>query len=139
MSERYDRNNITASTPLKGVTAREVYAKSDRRIISDIVLEQVKLIDAQINIAHGSGFNRIKHELPTNFSINNLDKSDGQTMIYSELLMMYKNPEPTGKGFDDVTIHLGKKPYISIGWLNGMDQDEKKARLLFINSCMIRK
>lgn len=127
------------TTPVRGLTQRELFAKSDRRIIQDIVQEQVKVIDVEITTAHSAGFNHIEHELPVNFSINNLDKADAQTMIYSEILMLYKNPENQGgKGFEDVYIDVGLKPMLHISWLNGMDDDERKRRKEFIFSCTQR-
>lgn len=131
----------TPSTPMTGLTARELFAKSDRRIIQEIVREQVKLIDAAITSAHTAGFNQIEQELPVNFSINNMNKSDAQTMIYSEILMIYKNPEDRGgKGFDNVTIdYTVSKAYLHIRWLNGMDPDEKERRRQIIKDCMVLK
>src|ERR1700743_322540 len=114
---------------MKGVTIRELYAKSNRKIIDEIVRDQVKLIDAAILIAHSSGFNYIEHELPINFDINNLDKADAQTMIYSEIILIYTKPEPIGRGFENVCIDIGLEPKLQISWLNGMDNNERGRRL----------
>lgn len=131
----------TPSTPMTGLTARELFAKSDRKIIQEIVKEQVKLIDAAINTAHSAGFSQIEQELPTNFNINNMSKSDAQTMIYSELIMIYKNPEEQGgKGFEDVSIdYTATKAFLHIKWLNGMDPAEKERRKRIIRDCMVQR
>lgn len=120
----------------RGITYSELFAKSDRRIIQDIVNDQIKVIDAKISIAHGSGFSEITYELPINFNINNMSKSDAQTLIYSEILMAYKLPEPNGKGFGNVTIDMGMKSIIRIGWINGMDAEERERRNKYIKECM---
>jgi hypothetical protein len=126
------------STPARGVTARDLFAKSNRRIISDIVQEHVRLIDGAITNAHAAGFNRIEYELPVNFSINNMSKADAQTLIYSEILLIYKTPEPEGKGFEDIRIEPGvKSSKIFITWLNGMDVDERDDRQRVIRSCLV--
>lgn len=124
----------TLSTPMIGLTADELLQKSDRRIIHDIVQQQIKLIDAQITNAHTMGFDQITYELPVNFQINAMSKSDAQTLIYSELLMIYSEPSPKGKGFDSVAIDLSEKSTMFIKWRNGMNSDERKSRQAYINS-----
>lgn len=122
-------------TQVRGLTQRELYAKSDRRIVTDIVYDLVRVIDAAIQTAHSSGFCYIEHELPTNFGINNMNKTDAQTMIYSELLMLYSNPESEGgKGFSDCTIDIGIKTILKIKWLNGIDDAERIRRKSIIAS-----
>lgn len=137
MSERNNKSLLTPSTQVGGLTAHELFAKSDRSLIHEIVREQVKLIDAEIITAHTAGFNHIEHELPINFNINNMNKSDAQTMIYSELLMIYKNPIPEGKGFNKVYIDGGLKSKLHIYWLNGMNAAERKRRNQFISECQL--
>lgn len=129
----------SATTPVRGITAKQLFAKSDNRIIQDIVQEQVKLIDGRLLVAQGAGFSSIEYELPTNFSINNMDKKDAQIMIYSEILLMYKNPEPSGKGFEEVHImSSGIKKILKIDWVNGMDDEERKRREKIIQGCVFR-
>jgi hypothetical protein len=123
--------------PARGLTARSLFQKSNREIIRTIVQDQVKSIDSQIAAAHSSGFNRIEHELPVNFNINNLDKADAQTMVYSEILSIYKSPEPEGKGFKEVYIDPGVKTTLHIKWLNGMDESERARRRQIILSCTL--
>lgn len=121
---------------VKGVTARKLLQQSNREIIKNIVQDEVKRIDAKIQTAHAAGFNHIEHELPSTFNINNLDKADAQTMIYSEILAIYKTPEPDGKGFDEVYIDpSGLVSYLHIYWLNGMDESERDRRRELIKSC----
>ena len=132
-------NNMSMDNyiPARGLTARSLFQKSNREIIRAIVQDQVKSIDSQIAAAHSSGFNRIEHELPMNFNINNLDKADAQIMIYSEILSIYKSPEPDGKGFDEVYIDLGVKKTLHIRWLNGMDEIERAPPRQLISSCTL--
>jgi hypothetical protein len=132
---------LTPSQPTKGLTQRELFAKSDRKIVREIVSDQERLIDASILTAHRSGFNHIEHELPVNFNISNMDKADAQTMIYSELLTIYKSPESAGgKGFENVHIDMiSLKPILRINWLNGMDDDERRRRREYIRGCMLGK
>jgi len=104
-----------------------------------VIREQITLIDSAITTAHCSGFNHVVHELPSNFNINNLDKKDAQTLIWSEILMTYKNPESLGgKGFESVRIEVGSRPLLHITWLNGMDDAERKRRKEFILACATR-
>jgi predicted nuclease with RNAse H fold len=125
-----------SSIPAKGLTYQELFTKAGLRVVREIIQEQVRVIDAAILTAHNSGFNRIEHELPTNFNINNLDKADAQTLIYSELLMIYKKPEKEGgKGFKNVTIDVGVKTILHINWLNGISEEERKRRKAYIINC----
>lgn len=124
--------------PARGLTAKTLFQKSNREIIKTIVQEQIKVIDSKIATAHSSGFNHIEHELPVNFNINNLDKADAQTMIYSELLSIYKKDEPDGKGFEQVYIDPGLKTIFHVYWLNGMDNDEREERRKLISACTRR-
>jgi hypothetical protein len=129
--------NITPTVAVKGLTARDLYSRSDRSAVHDAVYEQVKAIDAAILAANVSGFSRIEHELPTSFTnINNLSKADAQTLVYSEILMIYKLPEPDGKGFTDTHILLGHRSILVISWLNGMESAERDTRQQFVRDCM---
>lgn len=120
---------------VKGITARTLFKNSNREIIKNIIQDQIRIIDAKIQVAHSSGFDSITHELPINFIINNMSKSDAQLLIYSELITTYKNPEPDGKGFRDVHIDLGSKPMLYIKWINGMDDEERRRRYKIITRC----
>ena len=129
-------SQLMPTIKLTGLTARELFAKSDRRVAEFYVKDQIKIIDAAITRAHQGGLNYVEHELPVNFPIHNLSKSDAQTLIYSELLMIYKSPEPIGKGFEKVVIDLGPRSVIKLSWLNGLDNEEKTSRQEFIRDCM---
>jgi len=124
----------TLSTPMIGLTADDLLQKSDLRIVHDIVQQQIKLIDAQIINNHTMGFDQIAYDLPVNFQINAMNKSDAQTLIYSELLMIYSGPPPKGKGFPYVAIDLGEKSTMHIKWRNGMNSDERRSRQAYIQS-----
>ncbi len=124
---------------VSGLTARMLFQKSNREIVKNIVNDLMRTIDTLIATTHQSGFNYIEYELPLNFSINNVSKSDAQTLIYSELLTIYKTPEPKGKGFDNVAISITPtKTTLYINWINGMDNDERVQRKKIINSCLLK-
>ncbi len=123
---------------VRGLTARELFAKSRRKVIADIVQDQIRVIDAEISTNHTAGFNSIAHELPVNFNIGGMDKADAQTIVYSEILSTYKESEDKGgKGFDNVYIEPGERPKLYIYWVNGMDDDERRQRMEFIKSCCL--
>lgn len=115
-----------------GITSRELEARTDRRIIKNIITAIVHDIDAKIVNAHAAGYNTITYDLPVNFEINCFDKRDAQTFVYSEILVIYTAPEPEGRGFTNVSLALDPKPTLRITWLNGMDAAEKKSRLSII-------
>lgn len=123
----------------RGTTARSLYQKSNREIVDQIIREQIRAIDSAIEVAHSSGFSHIEYELPVNFSINNLDKMDAQTLIYSEIILKYKDPESNGgKGFTKTFIDLGPpRVMLHIHWLNGMDAEERKRRREIIASSLM--
>ena len=114
---------------IRGITISSLMKRSDdRKIIQNYVNDQVRVIDTKIVTSHASGGNFIEHELPSNFNINNMEKADAQTMIYSELITTYVK-----KGFTKVYIDLGSKPKLFIRWLNGMDKEERQYRQKIIH------
>lgn len=122
-----------------GLTASSLLKQSNREIIKNIVHDQIKIIDTKIATAHSGGFNHIKHELPVNFNINNMDKSDAQTMVYSELLLHYaKSEEEGGKGFT-VNINNNARDIAEfhVYWVNGMDAKEREYRKNIIRKYMV--
>jgi len=123
-------------TPTRGITAKDLLKNSEYSVIKTQVEELITSIDAAIQKAHSSGFNSTTYPLPTNFGANNLSKSEAQVLAYSEILMVYKEPHPIGKGFDDVTIDIGEKPMLNIRWVNGMDENEKAERKKYIAECV---
>jgi len=132
--------DLTPITVSRGINARELQAKSAKRLVQEIVNEQIRLIDSEITTSHTNGANSIKHELPINFSINSMSKSDAQTLIYSELLLVYKNPISSGgKGFDNVQIDVGNESFLYINWINGMDAEERKQRMAYIRDCSVSR
>jgi hypothetical protein len=125
----------------RGLTVSSLMKNSNRFIVQNIVQDQMRIIDAKISTAHQSGFDSITHELPVNFNINNMDKSESQTLIYSELISIYSTPERDGgKGFTNISIEGGAtKTTLYIQWINGMDEKEKEQRQKIIRDHMIRK
>ena len=127
----------------RGLTLSRLTQNSSRTVIQNIVREQLKLIDAAIISAHHSGFNKIEHQLPVNFGINNMVKADAQIMIYSEIIMLLTTPEEQGgKGFDHVWIDItpvGNNATLIIQWLNGMDNEEILDRKKMIASRALRR
>lgn len=132
-------SNFRPTTPTSGITQSELFAKSDRRVVKDTVVELIRVIDQQIQTAHASGFNKVACELPVNFNLNNMSKADAQTMVYSELVMLYRQDEPKGKGFENTYIEIGPKSILHISWVNGMDDEEKNMRNAVIKQCLHRK
>jgi hypothetical protein len=124
---------IPRCTP-RGLTAEDLFKRSRRHAVETIVNEQVQLIDAQINVAHGAGFNQIVYTLPNTIDIAGMDKATAQTLIYSEILMVYAD-----KGFTDVYIDPGEHSNIHVRWINGMDEDERRDRLRYIESRYLPK
>jgi ferredoxin-fold anticodon binding domain-containing protein len=116
----------------RGITVASLMKQSNRNIVQTIVQDQIKIIDAKISTVHAGGGNQIDHELPTNFNLNNMNKSDAQTLIYSEIIMTYLN-----KGFSDTYIDLGLKPHLYVKWLNGMDATERERRQKIIKDHLL--
>jgi len=83
------------------------------------------------------GLNKIVYELRTNYNMNSFNKMDAQTLVYSELIRIYKED----KGFADTCIEIGEPSRLHIKWVNGMDDEEKKQRMLYIteNSLKAKK
>jgi hypothetical protein len=122
----------------RGLTAQILFKQSNRDVIQVLVADQISVIDAKIAVAHQAGFNTIDYELPVNFSINNMDKADAQTLVYSELIKLYSDPEPKGKGFQ-AYIELNSTPRIHIFWVNGMDDAERKQRNELIRNHLLSR
>ncbi len=111
----------------KGITAAYLIQKSNRQIVATLCDDLVKVIDAKIQTAHQNGFSETQQELPINFNITGMDRQDAQTLVYSELIQIYKD-----KGFDSenigITFGVGGTSSFHIKWLNGMDEDEREKR-----------
>lgn len=124
----------------RGLTLGRLTQNSSRTIVQNIVREQIKLIDGEITTAHHSGFNTVEHQLPSNFALNNMVKSDAQVMIYSELLYLLTTPEDEGgKGFEHVKINLsGNEATLIIRWVNGMDNEEMSERKKLIGQYTVK-
>lgn len=121
----------------KGVTAAYLMQKSNRHIVSTICDDLVKVIDTKIQTAHQNGFSEMEQDLPINFNINGMPRQDAQTLIYSELIQIYKD-----KGFDaddiGLTFGVGGTAQFHIRWLNGMDDTERDQRKQLIAKHMWR-
>jgi hypothetical protein len=122
----------------KGITYSDLVNRTDTRVIQTIIDQQIKVIDVAIATAHSAGADFVEHALPINFSFNNMSKAEAQTLIYSELLSLYKTPESRGgKGFTTVYItDISTNPTMHIKWVNRMNDDEKERRNRFIKSCL---
>jgi hypothetical protein len=112
-------------------TASNLRTRSNRSAIADIIKTHTRLIDIKIENAHAKGRDMIKYELPTTFSLPNMDKVDQQLLVYSELIKLYSDNEPDGRGMnvtyevidDDTRVHI-----LKISWLNGMSDNERSKR-----------
>jgi hypothetical protein len=123
----------------KGVTAKDLLEKSSRPMVDIYVEDLVRKIDTEILTAHKLNKDSTTVELPTIFSINNMDKADAQTLIYSEIILLYKRPvEQGGRGFN-VHIDIGIRTFIHIKWINGMNDEEKNQRKKIIRDVSIGK
>jgi hypothetical protein len=123
----------------KGVTAKDLLEKSSRPMVDIYVEDLVRKIDTEILTAHKLNKDSTTVELPTIFSINNMDKADAQTLIYSEIILLYKRPvEQGGRGFN-VRIDIGIRTFIHIKWINGMNDEEKNQRKKIIRDVSIGK
>lgn len=120
----------------KGLTLTELLRTSNRDIVRIICDDQVKVIDEQLRIAKANGGSAIKYHLPINFDIIGMNRMDAQTLIYSELIEIYKQKE-----FQEENIKLQQESpndiYLCIRWVNGMDKDEKIKRLNIIKRHLV--
>lgn len=121
------------------VNADELQSKSTMTNVKRIVNEQIKIIDNAIIDAHNSGFNTLTYNLPTNFDLNNMDKSDAQILIYSDIINTYATP--IVKGGRGLTVHIdvGVNPILYIHWINGMSESDRLNRVNLIRSHTIHK
>ncbi len=117
-----------ATTNTIGITQNSLLAKTDRSIIRDNVNSDITTIDQKITQAHAMGHNKVVYELRTNYIMQNFSKIEAQTLVYSELIRIYKED----KGFTDTYIEIGEPSKLHISWLSGMDEDEKKQRMSYI-------
>jgi hypothetical protein len=113
-----------------GVTISTLEKQTNKSIIENIVRNQVRLIDARIVEANQAGFDRIDYELPVSFVVKNMTREESQTWVYSELLETYMNPESAGgKGFTHTYLSgTGVRPYLTIHWVNGLSEGDRRRR-----------
>jgi hypothetical protein len=113
---------------VKGITVNSLRDVTNGDIIKTIIQDQIKLIDAKIMTAHDAGFNKIEYDLPTNFSINGLEKADMQLIVYSELVKIYGTPvRDGGKGFT-IRVEIGTTSKLHISWPCTMQNGEREER-----------
>jgi len=130
---------IRPTVKSRGIDCHTLIARSDRSVLQEIVHKEIEVIDTAILAAHAGGFSQITYALPTTFAINNMNKKDAQTLVWSELLMIYKESPPYGKGYDKVYIIPDVAPKIFIEWVNNMDDAERAKRRDYIRKCTISK
>ena len=113
------------------VKASTLMTNANQQIINAIIQDNIYRIDARISIANQSGMCFVEYPLPTTLSINNMEKSDIQTIVYSELIKIYTKPENKGgKGFSDVCLKVisSDRIILRIQWNNGMTEDNRRER-----------
>jgi hypothetical protein len=99
------------------------------------VQEQAAIIDGKITTAHSAGYNIVEHDLPTSFNVPSVSMSDAQLLVYSELVRLYAQPEPSGKGFKDLIIDTaGTRPVMVLRWINHVNEAEMKNRRELLQS-----
>lgn len=118
----------------QGLTYSQLTRRSPRENLRRIVQDQITQIDAMILEAQTAGANRIDYYLPTTFSDVGMPRADAQLLVYSDLVDVYQQPEPQGKGFPIVSIDgfngsAQEKPTLRVGWVNALDPEEKKRRM----------
>lgn len=112
---------------------------SNRVEIDAHVRELQETIDATILRAHRSGFNSVCVEMPTNLVVTNMEKSDVEALVFSEIIDTYKKSEEDGgRGFDNTYLtRKGEQIYLNIRWVNGMSATEREARKQIIKDALV--
>jgi hypothetical protein len=121
-------------TNVSGITVSTLYKKTNSYLLREFVRNHINLIDSRIIAAHNAGLNGVTYELPTTVAIGNMDLADAQMLAYSELIMIYRDPIPKGKGFR-VRITLGPVSYLHIYWDASISPAEKARRQAVIKEC----
>lgn len=107
-----------------GVTADYLFKRSNRQPIKLMIDDLVRNIDNQILCAHESGNSFIVYELPTVIPMFGIKPSDAKTIIYSELIEIYKK-----KGFKNIILdQQNQHVFIIIKWINGLTDEERQKR-----------
>lgn len=110
------------------VTKEYLLKRSSRESLKIIIDGLTKTIDSAILMQHDAGFNSVTYDLPVTFTIGNMSNKDAQIYVYSELLDIYEKQ----KGFNVSLEILKDKTIISLSWINGMDENERKRRMDYI-------
>lgn len=143
-----------------GLRLSDLPRKHNTQIIEQHVRGLIEQIDAVIESTHMSGFHEITYELPTNFPVDNMSKSDAQLYVYSEVVGQYALSEDAGgKGFTEVRLRMpgvavgaganaaaaragassraGSGPTLHIKWANGMDDEERRQRKKLLDDYIV--
>lgn len=139
-----------------GLRLSDLPRKHNTQIIEQHVRGLIEQIDAVIESTHMSGFHEITYELPTNFPVDNMSKSDAQLYVYSEVVGQYALSEDAGgKGFTEVRLRMpgvgagtnGARagvparatagPTLHIKWANGMDDEERRQRKKLLDDYIV--
>lgn len=113
-----------------GLTIDTLCGNTMRTTLAGIVKLHVETIDSLIQNAYANGINKIVYELPTTFDLGNLDKKQGQILVYSEIICLFRTPvSDGGKGFDNTYIKLNPDSTILIvEWNDIFPQKERDSR-----------
>lgn len=114
-----------------GLTASQLFRRSNKRDFAFEINSIVKVIDSEIISAHDNRQSEIGHELPTSFNINGLTAKDAQILVYSELIKIYR-----AKGFTNIFFKFAPSATIMyIKWINIMAEGERSDRKKMIDEC----
>lgn len=115
------------------LTAEMLRTNYDRRdIIRGIVENQIKSIDQRITRAYQAGNCKLEVDIPLVYNLNNMSLSDAQTLIFTELLAHYMTAFPGTK--IEITPSYTK---LHVIWDNGLSEDDRNKRLIFLKKNQI--
>ena len=112
------------------ITTDFLYKRTNNRQVKEIMDGLTKSIDDVILSRHRENYSDVNYELPENFVIQNLSLIDAQTLIYSQLILIYEE-----KGFK-VRLHLNPT-IMNIKWEATLNPDDKKKMTNIIKNHLV--
>ncbi len=119
-----------------GLTHKDLKNYVSRELAREHVIELSRVMDTQIERANVEGHGSAYISLPVTFpSAGGFEPMDMQTIIYSDLLVLYGTPvNAGGKGFDKVYIDYAdiSNPKLIVMWQVGLSDTERASRMEII-------